>query len=415
MATQTQPEAEEAQVTELDAQAGEERGLITIQPVSSTSVNHHVISGMAALARMEEDDFQNTMAIIERGQQRIREFQQRVMNKGEDYGTVASIKRPFLHLPGAEKLLLLYGLAARQESTRLVGQRARVKMGEIEQETGEWLSPPLAFITKTFIHVGDFEGPIVAMGEGEANAWEEKYRYRTAQPACPKCGRKGLVKGREESRLKGKWWCPRDKGGCNSTFEPADPNIEKPGQVENNDPFSLAETLLQMSAKRSFVAAVRRATGTSGLFTQDEDSPSVREQAKDAGGSGDEEETEQQAQQQTRPVTEKAAEETEVERGGAATKPTQEQLLRLAAISREKDLGPDKVAAVAERLKLGTPALGDSEDRKERGAALATWLMANLDADGMGKLIHAIDTGDLGEEPPAPAKKRTSSKKAADG
>lgn len=394
--TTEDPETVEGEVTELPAE--EPKALVAIQPV--TSGNHHVVSGMAALARMSPDEFENTMQIIEQGQSRIREFQQRVMKKGEDYGTVQGIARPFLHLPGAEKLTLLYGFAARQESTRLTGQRARVKVGEIEQETGEWLSPPLAFITKTFIHVGDFDGPIVAMGEGEANSWEEKYRYRMAKPECPGCGRPGLIKGRETSKLKGKWWCPRDKGGCGQTWEPADPRIQKPGQVENDDPFSLAETLLQMSAKRSLVAAVRRATGTSGLFTQDEDSPSVNQQSEEKGGDGKEEpaEGEQEAAQAERPAIGKPAEEVKAERGGSATKATMEQVQNLASVSRGKELGPDKVVAVAERLGLGKADLGDSDDPKVKGPKLAAWLLEQT-ADDVGRLLNAIETGDIGEEP----------------
>ena len=122
---------------------------------------------------------------------------------------------------------------------------------------------------------------MVAQGYGEANSWEERYRWRLAKATCPKCGREGLVKGKEDGKLKGKWWCPSREGGCNSTFEAADPAVTPPGKVENSDPWGLANTLVKMGEKRAHVDVILRATGTSGFFTQDEDSPSVQQQSGD--------------------------------------------------------------------------------------------------------------------------------------
>ena len=52
----------------------EERALVVAE-----QPQHHLITGMASLARMSEDEFQEAMLVIERGQKRMREFQQRAM------------------------------------------------------------------------------------------------------------------------------------------------------------------------------------------------------------------------------------------------------------------------------------------------------------------------------------------------
>ena len=347
-----------------DEVAAEERGLITTQP----QTGHHLITGMAALARMDEGEFQAAMTAIETGQKRMREFQKRAMVKGEDYGVIKGIDRPFLHLPGAEKMTLLYGLAVRQEAERIAGDGI--------------ISPPLAYHVKSYVHVGSFGGPIVAMGYGEANSWEVKYRYTWAKAKCPACGREGLIRGKPDGKLKGKWWCPTREGGCNRTFEASDPSIASPGKVENTDPHSLAETLIQMAAKRSFVAATRRATGTSGLFTQDEDSPSVLAQAEPETPDGGEAQVEKV--------------DVAVTRGGKADAPTPTQIAHLSKISRDKALGPDGIAAVIVRLG-GQITLPDG-DRGEKGRALLAYIESGaMTADQMGELLHTLDTGDVTE------------------
>ena len=350
----------------------EERGLITVAP--QPRADHHIVTGMAALARMSPEEYETAITVVKQGLDRVKDFMQRAMTKGEDYGTVKGIDRPFLHLPGAEKLCLLYGLAARQEAERVEGH--------LDLDTGIWTSPPIAYHVKTYIHLGSFDGPIVAMGYGEANSWEVKYRYSWAKATCPACSREGLIKGKEDGKLKGKWWCPGWQGGCNQTFEAGDPKVLPPGKVENKDPHSLAETLIQMAAKRSFVAATRRATGTSGLFTQDEDSPSVQAQA----GSEDDR-TEDTIKVET-------VQGVEVARGGKAESPTTTQIALMGQISKEKDLGPDALAAVIKRVTDMDPELPEG-DRGAKGRALLAWINGHLSADQLGAVLTTLQTGEV--------------------
>ncbi|KKK67335.1 hypothetical protein LCGC14_2955110, partial [marine sediment metagenome] len=60
-------------------------------------------------------------------------------------------------------------------------------------------------------------------------------------------------------------------GGCGAKFaETAEAIISQPeGRVENDDPYTLVNTLLKMAKKRALVDAVLSATRSSGLFTQD--------------------------------------------------------------------------------------------------------------------------------------------------
>jgi hypothetical protein len=354
----------------------EESALITV----GQQTDHHVITGMAALARMSPAEYESTISTVIAGMERVKDFQKRAMIEGEDYGRVKGIERPFLHLPGAEKLCLLYGLAVRQEADRIDGieRHGWTDMSpDAQGKFGRWTTPPIAYHVRSYVHLGSFDGPVVGMGYGEANSWEDKYRYRWGKSKCPDCGREGLIKGKQESRLRGKFWCPGAEGGCNRTFEPNDPRVIPAGKIENPDPYSQAETLLQMAAKRSLVAATRRATGTSGLFTQDEDAPTVQRQAEAEPPSDDAE-----------PVIE-AVPEQEVEKGGKPVKPTAAQISHLSKVSKAKDLGPDAIMAAIKQL--GLPAIELEGDRGAKGRALLMHINATLTADQMGALLQTID------------------------
>jgi ribosomal protein L12E/L44/L45/RPP1/RPP2 len=312
-------------------------------------------------------------------------IQRELMTAGEDYGTVKGIAKPFLHQPGAEKLSNFYGFAVEQFVERVEGTRKPQRIGDVEIVTDEWTSPPLAYHVRSLVHLGDFTGPVVAQGTGEANSWEEKYRYTFAKPLCPNCGH-DMKRGGKTGKMAGKWFCPGYDGGCWTAIgvdeknDDGTPKIPPPGKVDNDNPYSLAETLVQMAAKRSFVAAIRRATGTSGLFTQDEDSPSVQGQADDAGGNADE------------PNIESASTAgIQVGVGAKTTQATQVQHDRLKVLVKEKELNGAKIASLLERIF--------AMDVEPTGAASSA-AVKTLDGDQMGKLLNAIETGEIPAAPP---------------
>jgi hypothetical protein len=211
------------------------------------------MAGFAAAAALDDETFERNLAMLKKGQERVRRIQEALMTEGVDYGTVGDTKKPTLLKPGAEKLCLAYGLVARITVELIRGDG-------FEQ-------PALRYDATCFLHVGSWDGSIVAVGYGSSSSWERRYRYSRPGAVCPDCGKPGLIKTRRNV-----YWHPFDAkpdGGCNANFSIDDPRVVAGVRVENADPWDNQNTLLKMSEKRSMVDAVLRATGTSGLFSQD--------------------------------------------------------------------------------------------------------------------------------------------------
>lgn len=187
---------------------------------------------------------------------RIKELQDFVgsyMIEGEDYGTIPGTAKPTLYKSGAEKLCDVYGF-----------QRLFQTMNRVE----DW--------QKGFFHyeiradlVDSRTGLTVAQGLGSANTMEARYRWRKEERKCPECDQPTIIKGKEE--YGGGWVCWKKRGGCGQNFDEFDPAIthQTVGRIENDDPFTLVNTILKMAKKRALVDAVLSATRSSGLFTQD--------------------------------------------------------------------------------------------------------------------------------------------------
>lgn len=365
--------ATDGQFTEVPAEK-EKEPVPEPQPIralvpKASAADHHLVVGMATLANMSEEDFQAKIAVMKKARERIETVQRDLMTEGVDYGKVPGIARPFLHQPGAEFLTNLYGFAVRQEVERITR-----KIDDAPEV------PPYAYHVKSFVHLGDTDGPVVAEGAGEANPYEDKYHYRWAQQGCPVCGKVGTIIARKTPpAMAGKKQCANfgNKDGCGTVFEATDPRLA-PAEKEptpDMDLFGLAETILQMAAKRSLVAAVRRATGTSGLFTQDDDSPSVQRQSAESA-------PEAQGNGASAPVVEAATAPTSQPGGN----PTQVQHDRLKVLAKEKGLKGADIAELLNRLfGLSVEATGAAA-----GAAVK-----NLTADQLGVLLAFIETGDL--------------------
>lgn len=370
---------DEGEFSVVGGEGMDEENVVETGMIVAPQPMQHLVVGVGSLAAMSDADFDRNIEMLVKGQDRIAALTDKLLVKGVDYGHVPGIKKPFLQKPGADKLANFYGLAVRFEADRVEGTRIVID----GLPTDLWNSPPLAYHVRAYVHLRDFDGPVVGMGFGEANSWEPKYRWLDGKPSCPLCGREGLVKGKEDGKLQGKWWCPGWKGGCNQTFEAADDRIAKPGKVENSDPYGLANTLVKMGEKRAGVDGILRVTGTSGFFTQDEDSPSVQAQADDAPT----------AEPDPAP---RRVEGIEVARGGKANAPTKEQIDRLRTVAKEKGLGPDELLAVFSRvLDTTPPVFTDTMNRAERGRFLIGWIADMLTADQVGNVLHTLETGEI--------------------
>jgi hypothetical protein len=221
-----------------------------------------VIMGAAALALMSEAEFERNLAALEVARARADRIKRALMVEGADFGRVPGVEKPFLFKAGAETLDKAFGLVATFEVTRLVG-------------TAED-QPPYSYRAHCLVHLGSSDGPVVGEGVGVCNPWESRYRYRKGGRVCPSCGAAALIRGKAE--FGGGWICWAKRGGCGAKFAAGDPAIEgqDAGATENPDPWDLENTVAKMAVKRAHVDGTIRATGTSSLFTQDEDSPAVR-------------------------------------------------------------------------------------------------------------------------------------------
>lgn len=206
--------------------------------------------GAANLALMPEREFQAALSALKTAQTRVRQIKRELMTEGVHFGVIPGAEKPSLLKAGAEVLLAPYGLRPRFRRLPLVPDPD---------------GPPIR--ESVLCRIYDPQNRLLGEGLGTCNSWEKKYRYRTADRVCPACGKPLRV-----SRNPGEgWYCWRKKGGCGATFKPADPAVanQRVGQIDNPDPWDLANTILKMAAKRAFVDAVLRVTASSDLFTQD--------------------------------------------------------------------------------------------------------------------------------------------------
>jgi hypothetical protein len=164
----------------------------------------------------------------------VQRFFKEVMIKDQDYGVIQGTEKPTLLKPGAEKLCELYGYAPVIKS--------------IEEEKNIETGFYRARVTVALVHRRS--GVTVAEGVGEANTMEGRYRWRwVSEWKLPEgVNKNGLY---HEIRT--------DKNG----------KKYKMYRLENQDPWTLWNTVLKMAKKRALIDATLSATRSSGIFTQD--------------------------------------------------------------------------------------------------------------------------------------------------
>jgi hypothetical protein len=182
------------------------------------------------------------------------------MVEGEHYGMIPGTQKLTLLKPGAELLNSMYGLYL--DSVEILE-----KTEQWEVPVAESSFPLFRYITRCTLK--DRNGITISTGVGECNSYESKYRWRTANRKCPRCGREAIIKGREE--FGGGWVCFRNRGGCGAKFKDGDETIESQttGRVPNETIYDQVNTIIKMAKKRSYIDATLSATRTSGIFTQD--------------------------------------------------------------------------------------------------------------------------------------------------
>ena len=185
------------------------------------------------------DDLLNKVALVQ-------EVMTKVMHDGEHFGKIPGCgDKPALLKAGAEKLGMTFRLQPRFD----VSER---DLGNSHREYS---------VTCTLS-----DG---TQGVGSCNTMESKYRYRTAERRCPKCGKAAIIQGKSE--FGGGWLCWAKKQGCGAKFAADDFSItsQNAGKVEHDNPADYFNTCLKMGKKRAHVDAIITATACSDIFTQD--------------------------------------------------------------------------------------------------------------------------------------------------
>jgi hypothetical protein len=177
-----------------------------------------------------------TAKLIEMKQQIniIQKFFKEVMVRNQDYGVIQGTDKPTLLKPGAEKLCELFGYAPtikaiHEDKDKQSGfYSARVTIALIHRETNV----------------------LAAEGVGEANSMESRYRWRWIPEWKIPIGLDTSTLYYEERK---------DKNGKNYRVY----------RTDNEDLFTLWNTVLKMAKKRALIDATLSATRSSGIFTQD--------------------------------------------------------------------------------------------------------------------------------------------------
>ena len=156
-----------------------------------------------------------------------------VLRDGVDYGVIPGTEKPTLLKPGAEKLATLFGLRPHFEL-----------LDKIEDWDNGF------FYYRYRCTLVNRYGESVGNAEGSANTKEKRYRWRYI-PVWKATENDKARAVRIEER--------KDKHG----------RKYKVYVLENDDPYTLVNTVQKVALKRALVAAVLVTTGASEFFTQD--------------------------------------------------------------------------------------------------------------------------------------------------
>ena len=206
-------------------------------PPSSTS------RAAAPLARVEASAIVPVWSAEDASAQlvQLQNFIKRNLVRGADgdYGPIPGCKKDVLRQSGAQKIAEFYGLA---------------HTFDVVESIRDW-EKPLFFYEVRCKLTSRRDGRYVGEGLGSCNSRETKYAGRWAYE-------RQVPAHLDKTKLKTKSF--RDKKG----------QLVVQYRVPNEEIFDQVNTILKMSCKRSYVAAVISVTRSSGTFTQDlEDMP----------------------------------------------------------------------------------------------------------------------------------------------
>lgn len=229
----------------------------------------------AAPAAMAKIDYGFDVARVVAMRAAAEEVVEKVLREGEHFGvlpgTVAKDGKPpkkMLFQPGAEVLCQVF--------------RFRPQFEVITREERD----DFIFREVTCRLYHSVTGELVGEASGSANSREEKYTAQTAAKMCPACGKPTIFKSKKrdgDTRDPG-WFCWAKKGGCGAEFDAEDKKLlDQSGAISTDKLWNLHHTIISIAQKRAYVKAVRNATATSDIFTDEDAPPDDDEHGKGRG------------------------------------------------------------------------------------------------------------------------------------
>lgn len=193
---------------------------------------------MNTLALIESTDLATTQASL----RKIAQFQsivQQTLKKDHDYGVIPGTPKPTLYLPGAQKVCMLMQVSPEYEYIERT----------VDFERGFFNYEIRCTLVKNMIIDGVLIKMPVCQGVGSCNNMEKKYRFINVNES-------EIPEGIDKNTLKK---IVKQYGAKTVTKY----------QIENEDPYTLANTILKMSKKRSLVDATLQLASLAEVFTQD--------------------------------------------------------------------------------------------------------------------------------------------------
>lgn len=149
---------------------------------------------------------------------------QQTLKSGHDYDTIPGTNKPTLLKPGAEKILMMFGLTSEYE---------------VIEKVEDWKAGVFAYTVRCILSRG---GTKITEGLGSCNSKEDKYRYR---------------------------WVFENDVPAGLDKETLKKNNYNKYRIENDEIYSQVNTILKMAKKRAQVDATLTTASLSELFTQD--------------------------------------------------------------------------------------------------------------------------------------------------
>jgi hypothetical protein len=208
---------------------------------------------MTALALVKPAEQPSALAVVHDTMEALKAIRTLVLNEfkpGIDSGVIPGTSKPTLLLPGAQKAMMYFNVFPTRDLER-------IEMGGGHLE-----------VLCTTKLVSRASGQTVGEGSGSCSSMETKYRYRSAQRLCPKCGTPNIKTSKFDDCA---FYCHAKSGGCGAKFGEHDERItgQVSGNVENPNPHEVRNTILKMGIKRADVSAAMSLACLSELFTQD--------------------------------------------------------------------------------------------------------------------------------------------------